>query len=147
MALFTWPAQHPTTAGLIFVTAISLLSYYAYSQYHLNHTRRAFKLRHGCQPTTSTLTGTGPFGFLNLYKIIKAKNNHQFLEFFHRRHAEFGTTYVNQNLSRRLVITNDPENIKTALSTRFEDWYVLYIQWRQSESFHELIEMNLGASR
>ena len=40
MALFTWPAQHPTTAGLIFVTLISLASYYAYSQYHLNHTRR-----------------------------------------------------------------------------------------------------------
>jgi hypothetical protein len=93
------------------------------------------------------LTGTGPFGFLNLYKIIKAKNNKQFLELFHRRHAEFGATYVNQNMSRRLVITNDPANIKTALSTRFEDWYVLFIQWRQSASFPELIAMNLGASR
>lgn len=134
MALFTWPAQHPTTAGLIFVTLISLASYYAYSQYHLNYTRRAFKLRHGCQPATSTLTGTDPFGLLNLYKIIKAKNNKQFLEFFHRRHAELGTTYVNQNLSRRLVITNDPENIKTALSTRFEDWYVFPVAARESSS-------------
>ena len=121
MALFNWPAQHPTTAGLIFVTIISLLSYYAYSQYHLNHTRRAFKLRHGCQPATSTLTG---FGIVSLYKIIKAKNGKQFLEFFHRRHAELGTTYVSESLTRTLVITNDPENIKTALLTRFEDWYV-----------------------
>jgi hypothetical protein len=110
---------------------ISLASYYAYSQYHLNHTRRAFKLRHGCQPQTSTLTGIGPFGLVNLYKIIKAKNNKQFLEFFHRRHAELGTTYINENLSRRLVITNDPENIKAALATKFEDWYVLL--WRQGE--------------
>lgn len=128
MALFTWPAQHPTTAGLIFVTLISLASYYAYSQYHLNHTRRAFKLRHGCQPQTSTLTGIGPFGLVNLYKIIKAKNNKQFLEFFHRRHAELGTTYINENLSRRLVITNDPENIKAALATKFEDWGIQTIR-------------------
>jgi hypothetical protein len=127
MALFAWPAQHPTTAGLIFVTAISLLSYYAYSQYALNYSRRAFKLRHGCQPATSTLTGTGPFGLWNLYKVIKAKNDKQFLEFFHRRHADLGTTYINQNRSRRLVITNDPENIKTALSTRFEDWYAIAV--------------------
>lgn len=124
MAVFTWPAQHPTSAAVIFVTAITLLSYYAYSHYYLSHIRRAFKLRYGCQPSASALTGKGPLGFWNLYKVIKAKNNNKLLDFFHQRHTEFGATYVDENLMRRLVVTNDPENIKCALATRFEDWYV-----------------------
>ena len=133
MALFTWPADHPTTASLIFVTLTTFLSYYAYSQYHLNATRRAFKLRHGCQPVSSVLTGVGPFGIWNLLAIIKAKRGNRFLEFFHHRHAELGTTYLNRGwVGRKLVITNDPENIKAALATRFEDWYVFCL-WCMSQ--------------
>jgi len=124
MAVFTWPAQHPTSAAITFVTAIALLSYYAYSQYYLNHTRRAFKLRHGCQPPASEMTGAGPLGLVNLYKVIKKKNQNKLLEFFDERHTELGSTYVDANVMRKLVVTNDSENIKCALATRFEDWYV-----------------------
>jgi len=124
MAVFTWPSQHPTSAAIIFVTATALLSYYAYSRYYLYHSRRAFKLRHGCQPAASELTGKGPLGLWNLYKVIKKKNQNQLLDYFHQRHTELGATYIDENLMRRLVVTNDAENIKCALATRFEDWYV-----------------------
>jgi hypothetical protein len=127
MAVFNWPSQHPTSAAIVFVTATALLSYLAYSHYYLEHTRRAFKLRHGCQPATSNLTGTGPFGIFNMYTVVKAKNNNKLLEFFHERHDELGATYVDDKLHRQLVMTNDPENIKCVLATRFEDWYVWMI--------------------
>lgn len=130
MAVFTWPAQHPTSAAIIFVTATALLSYLAYSHYYLEQTRRAFKLRHGCQPAAAKLTGKGPLGLWNLYTVIKAKNENRLLEFAHQRHDDLGSTYINNNLRGQLhvVFTNDPENIKCALATRFEDWYVLIAQ-------------------
>lgn len=124
MALFTWPAQHPTSAATVFVATVALLSYLAYSRYYLEHTRCAFKLRHGCQPTTSTLNSKGPLGFWNLYIVIKARNSNKLLKLFNQRHDELGPTYANQSLSKLLVFTNDPENVKCALATRFEDWYV-----------------------
>lgn len=124
MAVFTWPAQHPTSAATLFVTTVALLSYLAYSRYYLEHTRRAFKLRHGCQPTTSTLNGKGPLGLWNLYTVIKARNSNKMLQLFNQRHDELGPTYANESFRKLLVFTNDPENIKCALATRFEDWYV-----------------------
>lgn len=122
MAVFIWPSQHPTSAAIVFVTAISLLSYLAYSRYYLEQSRRAFKLRHGCQPATSTQMGRGPFDLVNLYKIISAKRDNKLLALFHQRHHDLGRTYVSRSRGIPAVLTNDPENIKCALGTRFEDW-------------------------
>lgn len=124
MAVFTWPSQHPTVAAVIFIATTALVTYLAYSRYELEQRRRAFILRHGCQPATSFLPGTGPFGLRNLYEIIKAKNENRLLDLFHERHEQLGRTYANKNMNKMHVMTNDPENIKAVLATRFDDWYV-----------------------
>lgn len=124
MAAFAWPSQHPTAAAIVFVALTAVTTYLAYSRYETEQRRRAFKLRHGCQPATSILPGIGPFGLFNLYRIVKAKNNNRLLDLFHQRHEDLGRTYVNKNMNKHLVMTNDPENIKCVLATRFEDWYV-----------------------
>lgn len=122
MAVFSWPSEHSASAAIIFVNAIALLSYLAYSRYYLEQSRRSFKLRHGCQPATSTMKGKGPFGLRNMYEVITAKRNNKLLALFHQRHNDLGSTYISKNRGINVVLTNDPENIKCALGTRFEDW-------------------------
>lgn len=122
MSLLPWSNQVPASAAIIVVLGTALLSYLVYSHYYLQQTRKAFKLRHGCQPATAKAK-SGPFGLGTLYQVIKAKRNHELLTFFHRRHQTIGSTYLGGSALRNVVLTNDPENIKCALATRFEDWY------------------------
>lgn len=118
----TWPSHHPTSAAVIFVAATALISYLAYSRYVLEQTRRAFKLQHGCQPIAAVQRDRGPFGLKSLFRAIKLKKEHKILEFLNDRHVELGRTYVSKGLFKTVYFTNDPENIKCALATRFEDW-------------------------
>jgi hypothetical protein len=120
MAVFQLPPLQDPSAIFFLVAATSLLSYLSYTQFCLERTRRAFKLQHGCQPATAKQTGRGLFGIRDLYQLITAKKEHRLLEFYHQRHAEIGNTYVTGNM----VYTNDRENIKCVLATRFGDWYV-----------------------
>jgi hypothetical protein len=99
--------------------ATSLLSYLAYNKFCLERTRRTFKLQHGCQPLTAKQS-RGPFVLRDLYQLISAKKENRLLEFYHKRHAEIGGTWI----SGSMVYTNDPANFKSALATRFEDWCV-----------------------
>lgn len=122
MSLLTWSDNIPASTAIVIVLSTSLLSYLAYSHYSLNQSRKAFKLRHGCQPATATQPDGGPFGLWTLFRAIKAKRNHELLSFFHKRHETIGSTYVAGSVLRNVVMTNDPENMKCALSTRFEDW-------------------------
>lgn len=123
MSVLQLPSQHEPIVVLFLLAATTLLGYLAYTQHHLEQTRRAFKLRHGCQAATSKQTGRGLFGLRDIYALIKARNEHRLLHFYHQRHEELGSTYVTGN--RKLVVyTNDPENMKCALATRFEDWCV-----------------------
>lgn len=120
MAVIQWFSQHEPSAVFFLIAATTLLSYLAYNRFCLERSRRAFKLRHGCQPVTAKQTGRGPFGLRDMYQLIKAKDEHRLLDFYHQRHAEIGSTYVTGNM----VYTNDRDNIKCALATRFEDWCV-----------------------
>ncbi|KAM0721171.1 hypothetical protein Q7P37_003458 [Cladosporium fusiforme] len=124
MSFFTGLGNVPASTAILIVLATTLLGYLAYSRYHLQQTRKAFKLRHGCQPATATQSDGGLFGLRTLYRVIKAKRNHELLAFFDRRHEQMGSTYVAGSAFRNVVLTNDPENIKCALATRFEDWGV-----------------------
>lgn len=123
MVVFQWPSEHPASAAILFVSATALASYLVYARYYLEQTRRAFRLRHGCQPATARQTGRGLFGLGNFYEVVTAKKANKLLALFHRRHEEMGGTYVSSNRRGPLVFTNDPENIKCALATRFDDWY------------------------
>lgn len=125
MAYFVWPSQHPTTASAALVAAVALLSYLAYSRYYLEQSRRAFRHRHGCQPPAAFQRNRGPLGLRNLFHVIKARNSHTILELFDNRHKDIGPTYVMNTPLRTVVFTNEPENIKCALATRFEDWCVI----------------------
>lgn len=116
MAIIQWPSMQEPSTVFFFVASTALLSYLGYNKFCLERTRRAFKLQHGCQPVTAKKSG----GLRDLYQLITAKTEHRLLEFYHQRHAEIGSTYVTGSM----VYTNDRENIKCVLATRFGDWYV-----------------------
>lgn len=130
MSIFKRLSQHEPIAVLILFAATALISYLAYARYCLGRTRRAFKLRHGCQSVTAKQTGRGPFGLRDMYALIQARNEHRLLDLYHQRHGEIGSTYVTGNH----IYTNDRDNIKCALATRFEDWYVPTLELHQSVS-------------
>lgn len=122
MSLLPGPGQVPASIAIFTVLGTTLVSYLAYSHYYREQTRKAFKLRHGCQQATANRTDGGPFNLGLLYRAIQAKRNHELLSFFHRCHEQIGSTYVSSTVIRNVVMTNDPENMKCALATRFEDW-------------------------
>jgi cytochrome P450 len=62
------------------------------------------------------------FGLDNLYVTIQNVKEHKFLERGLARFNELGNTMATRRLFQTIIITRDPQNIKTILSLRFKDY-------------------------
>ena len=104
------------------LVALGALSYLVYSRLQLQSQRKAFKLKHGCQPAQAALPRRDGFGMAFLYDVLGAARKHDILGFFDRLFDKYGSTYVAWSIPRVAILSNDSENIKYVLSTRFDDW-------------------------
>ncbi|KAJ9631052.1 hypothetical protein H2203_001580 [Taxawa tesnikishii (nom. ined.)] len=57
-------------------------------------------------------------------QIVRAAKSRRFLDYLVDLHKRYSPTMINHTFSMYLVWTDEPENIKTALSTRFDDWAI-----------------------
>ncbi|KAL2136397.1 hypothetical protein VTI74DRAFT_3831 [Chaetomium olivicolor] len=53
---------------------------------------------------------------------LRALKKHRFLDLYAERFRSAGNTYYGIFLGKSILMTNQAENIKTVLATRFEDW-------------------------
>lgn len=104
------------------LVALGALSYFIYARLQLESQQKAFKLKHGCQPAQSALPCRDGFGMAFLYDILGAARKHDILGFFNRLFEKYGSTYVAWSVPRVAILSNDSENMKCVLSTRFDDW-------------------------
>lgn len=56
------------------------------------------------------------------WQQVRRRKNHTVVEGFIDRFQRYGHTHYQLALGQRIIVTDDPENIKTILATKFEDW-------------------------
>ncbi|GKZ85295.1 hypothetical protein AnigIFM56816_011061 [Aspergillus niger] len=84
-----------------------------------------FRLLHGCQSAPKGGRRSLPFGIDNLAVLWRATRENRVLETVESDFRSSGhTTMVQRHLNRRMVITCEPENIRTILSLKSEDYSV-----------------------
>lgn len=74
----------------------------------------------GCEPPTPGGGGfLGIYGFVKLTKAVKEK---RWIEFIADQYKTYGNTVRQSFLSRRIISTIEPENIKAVLATQFKEF-------------------------
>ncbi|CAG8933986.1 unnamed protein product [Penicillium salamii] len=66
----------------------------------------------------------GLLGIPHFLRLTKAARQKTWIDYLADEHAHYGTTYQQELLSQQLILTIDPENIKTVLATKFKDFCV-----------------------
>jgi hypothetical protein len=109
--------HNPVTLLCISAATCIILSY-AIRWFIAAHRDRAFASKHGCKPAKSVMPKATDF-----WLAIKAIVNKTYLDTAVERYAKWSTTYESAGpFFTKEVFTIDPENMKTILSTNFEQW-------------------------
>jgi len=119
------PIQLPGTIATIFalgVIVIFLLGRRILTLVSLYRSRADFKAKHRCQPIAAQFSGKLPLSLDFIRQNIKAARGKVFLETLCRRFETMGPTFGVTLLWRPAVFTVAPQNIKTILSLRFNDY-------------------------
>lgn len=102
-------------AGIFLVK--SLLSYI-----RVGLRRRSLARRFGCKPVKTYKQYDKFLGLLFLYQNIRNYQAQTFLESWEQYLANTGRTLEFWLLGQRMLVTSDPENLKTILATSFDDF-------------------------
>ena len=84
--------------------------------------RRSLARRFGCKPVKTYRQYDKFLGLLFLYQNIRNYQAQTFLESWERYLAKTGRTLEFWLLGQRMLVTSDPENLKTILATSFDDF-------------------------
>ncbi|KAF9880164.1 n-alkane-inducible cytochrome P450 [Colletotrichum karsti] len=84
--------------------------------------RRQFARKHGCQPVAANINKDPLLGLDTIPGSIRARRQHRLLERNCEFFALYGNTIAVKELHRRAIVTIEPENIKTVLSLKFNDY-------------------------
>ncbi|RHZ46325.1 cytochrome P450 [Aspergillus thermomutatus] len=95
---------------------------YTLTVLHRKWRQHRFAREHNCQPPPRIPSKDPFFGLDRTYTTIKNVKEHKFLERGLARFNELGHTMTATRLSETIILTRDPQNIKTILSLRFKDY-------------------------
>ncbi|KAJ9644295.1 hypothetical protein H2204_001646 [Knufia peltigerae] len=88
--------------------------------------RRKFARAHGCLPVARSYTRDPFLGLDRLPSTLRAIRQHRILEHGCSLFSTYGSTFSLQELPRSVILTIEPENVKTVLSVRFHDYGIHY---------------------
>ncbi|KIX95653.1 uncharacterized protein Z520_08773 [Fonsecaea multimorphosa CBS 102226] len=88
--------------------------------------RRQLTLRYGCKPLARSFNKEPFLGLDVIPVIIRDLRQHKVLEASCERFRTYGSTFAVKELFHHLILTTEPQNIKTVLSTSFKDYGVGY---------------------
>ncbi|KJZ74563.1 hypothetical protein HIM_06159 [Hirsutella minnesotensis 3608] len=121
-------------AGSLVVTAHFLLQRFL--------SRRRFARRHGCQPVANRYNKEPFLGLDSLLDTFRAFKQHKVLELGCEHFRTFGNTFLVKEMTRQVIATSEPENIKTILSLNFKDYGIEH----RLNSFHPLLGTGIFVS-
>ena len=111
------------TVYLLGAVAVAIVSYYFIQKMSLSIKRRKMAAENGCKPSHARLISKEPFLGLDLmFENLKAAKEHRLLETQKGRFDKMGATFTGQLLGKPLVVSIEPQNIKTVLSLKFKDY-------------------------
>ncbi len=100
--------------------------YYAHWQLTTGAFRRRLIAEHGCKPIKTTgewdFFNRSVFGCRSVTERAAAARSHKLLSWAQERHQRYGNTITTRALTSNLISTIEPENLKSILTTNFDDW-------------------------
>ncbi|KHN94899.1 n-alkane-inducible cytochrome P450 [Metarhizium album ARSEF 1941] len=86
--------------------------------------RRQFARSHGCRPIAKSCN-RDPFLGLDMIRAnLRAARDHKALETSRERYSRLGNTFTSRQLMTPVIMTIEPDNIKTILALNFKDYGV-----------------------
>lgn len=85
-------------------------------------TSRRYEREYGTKPPVKSIDIAPPQGGSKYKETMQAFKEHRMLELIKERHEAGGYTFQSQTLTSHVIGTSEPENIKTILATKFEDY-------------------------
>ncbi|KAL8995608.1 MAG: hypothetical protein Q9169_004682 [Polycauliona sp. 2 TL-2023] len=111
---------------VLFGALVCYAVYYAYRQLTLGSRRRHMIRENGCKPLRNSANlnswKDSLFGWTNLVLNLRAAKQHKLLQFTRERFIQHGHTIHFKIGFTDIIFTTEPENLKTMLATRFNDW-------------------------
>ncbi|KAI5919202.1 cytochrome P450 [Camillea tinctor] len=83
---------------------------------------RCFAAANGCRPAPKLQQPENIIGVKNIIEAAEAWQTNTWLDMWGGRFSTIGTTFQASALGRTTIFTIDPENIKTVLATKFENF-------------------------
>jgi cytochrome P450 len=114
--------QFELTTLLAIAIATAFVALVAYRRVKLNLKRRQYQLKHGCQQPPSFRWINSIFGLAQYSGRRKAAEEHRLLQFASGNFQTLGPTWRSNVFGQEVVLTIQPENIKTILSLRFKEY-------------------------
>lgn len=107
---------------LLILVLASLLIYFSIQRAILAIKQHRFIKQHNCRPPTQSSSVDSVIGFDVISQSYRHFKDHSYLEATHKRYLKHGNTFQANMMGMRIYNTIEPENIKTILSSRFEDF-------------------------
>jgi hypothetical protein len=107
---------------LISLVALACVISLAVSRISLYLRHRKFAQEHGCKPPRKLQTKDPIFGSDLVRTRLQAARNHTLLEWAQKRFLDNSNTFSTKSLGQKVILTIEPQNIKTILSLKFEDF-------------------------
>jgi cytochrome P450 len=101
------------------IAAVVLLAFLVRYFTQLHHHRKQSNALHCKPPRLGSSTFFGIPGFIRLTKAVREK---RWIDHLYNEYAVYGNTYQQRFLSRNIITTIEPENIKALLATQFKDF-------------------------
>jgi cytochrome P450 len=88
--------------------------------------RRQLIRTHGCQPVASSLNKDPFLGLDALFTGLRYIREHKILELTCELFRDHGNTWTVKEFHHNSIVTTEPENIKTILSLKFQDYGIAF---------------------
>ena len=105
----------------VWLLPLALFIYWTRWQLTTGASRRQLKLQHGCRPPPKANNDV-LFGITLPRTIIQHVRKGEFLEYVRDRYQRVGYTHQGKIFFSDWIFTNEPENIKTILATKFKQF-------------------------
>ena len=110
--------HHPIAA----LVAVALIVFYTVHKLNRKYTQYRIARSNNCQQPPFQPNKDPILGLDKVWETIQQAKAHKFLESAQGRFDRFGNTYYAERLLRKIILTRDPQNIKTILSLKFKDY-------------------------
>ncbi|WEW59052.1 hypothetical protein PRK78_004520 [Emydomyces testavorans] len=107
---------------LVLGAVACFLLYQVYLYLSVGATQRKFIKDNGCQPAPAYPHKDPILGLDLALRVAKAGKSKTFLQDFQTRFRTYGNTYSMKLMGKNAIATCEPENLKAALATKFNDF-------------------------